>query len=311
MYFQNLDIQKKILKSIDDNGLAVIKNFLDDKKILDIKKKVTKRLNNINYLKIPSDIKAASKEGKKLITTTWLPKKYRKHYKNNQFKQPTGEIEKKVDKKILKKGYKFYSKHTNSIEFKDPLINFPEISKIVFNKKLFEIASKFLKESPYLGYVALRCHFKNNLPNNDFNLYHTDGRTKITKKNYQLLKFLIPFHLEKKQLIEFSQIIFKRSKMKTEDFYKFQYSKPNDLPKYLKKKIVNPKVMNGDGFFFDPDNYLHNAKKPNKLRIMLYVIFIKKKNYMIPKTKNILISKKFVNNLSPTLKKSAKFLNKV
>ena len=44
---------------------------------------------------------------------------------------------------------------------------------------------------------------------------------------------------------------------------------------------------------------------------MLYVIFIKKKNYMIPKTKNILISKKFVNNLSPSLKKSAKFLNKV
>ena len=41
---------------------------------------------------------------------------------------------------------------------------------------------------------------------------------------------------------------------------------------------------------------------------MLYLL---KKNYMIPKTKNILISKKFVNNLSPMLKKSAKFLNKV
>ena len=50
MYFQNLDIQKKILKSLDDNGLAVIKNFIDNKKILDIKKKVKKRLNNINYL---------------------------------------------------------------------------------------------------------------------------------------------------------------------------------------------------------------------------------------------------------------------
>ena len=42
MYFQNLDIQKKILKSLDDNGLAVIKNFLDNKIILDIKKKVKK-----------------------------------------------------------------------------------------------------------------------------------------------------------------------------------------------------------------------------------------------------------------------------
>jgi hypothetical protein len=311
MYFQNLDIQKKILKSINDSGLAVIKGFLKKKKILEIKSKVKKRLNNIDYLKIPSDIKAASKKKNKLKTADWLPKKYHKHYKLSQFKQPTGEIDVKVDKKILKKGYKFYSKFTNSIEFKDPLINFPELNDIIFDNKLFEVAKKFLNESPYLGYVALRCHFKNNLPNNDFNLYHTDGRTKTTKKNYKLLKFLIPFHLERKQLIEFSQIIFKRNKMKSEDFYKLQYSSFNDLPKYLKKKVVSPKVMNGDGFFFDPDNFLHNAKKPNKLRIMLYIIFIKQKNYMIPKTKNILIPKNFVSNLSPMLKKSAKFLHKV
>ena len=311
MYFQNLDIQEKILKAINESGLAVIKNFIDNKKILNIKNEVKKKINNINYLKIPSDIKAASKKGQKLKKALWLPKKYQKHYERDQFKQPTGEINTKVDKKILKKGYKFYSKFTNSIEFKDPLINFPEINEIIFNKKIFEIAKNFLDETPYLGYIALRCHFKNDLPNNDFNLYHTDGRTKITKKNYRLLKFLIPFHLEKKQLVEFSQIIFKRNKMKSEDFYKLQYSKFNDLPKYLQKKVVKPKVMKGDGFFFDPDNFLHNAKKPNKLRIMLYIIFIKKKNYMIPKTKKILISKKFVNNLCPMLKKSTKFLNKV
>lgn len=311
MYFQDLDSQKKILKSINETGLAVIKNFLNDKIILNIKNKAKKRLNNIDYLKIPSDIKAISKKKIKLKTISWLPKKYYNHFEGNQFKQPTGEIVKKVDKEILKKGYKFYSKFTNSIEFKDPLINFPEINKIIFNEKLFKIAKNFLNESPYLGYVALRCHFKNNLPKNDFNLYHTDGRTKITKKNYKLLKFLVPFHLEKKQLIEFSQIIFKRNKMKSEDFYKLQYSHYNDLPKYLKNKVVNPKVMKKDGFFFDPDNFLHNANKPNKLRIMLYIIFIKKKNYMTPKTKKILISKNFVNKLCPILKKSTKFLHKV
>ena len=31
MYFQSLDIQKKILKSINESVLAVIKNFLDNK----------------------------------------------------------------------------------------------------------------------------------------------------------------------------------------------------------------------------------------------------------------------------------------
>ena len=43
MYFQNLDIQEKILKAINESGLAVIKNFIDNKKILNIKNEVKKK----------------------------------------------------------------------------------------------------------------------------------------------------------------------------------------------------------------------------------------------------------------------------
>jgi len=311
MDFLNLKKKKKKKQILHKDGFVVIKNFLKIKTISKIQKDVKKKINNLSYLKIPSNIKAISEKKKTYKPASWLPKKYHTKFKGDQFKQPTGEINIKVKPHILKKGYKYYSKFTNSIEFKNPLINFTEINKIIFNKDLFAIAKTYLKSTPYLGYVALRCHFKNNLPNNDFNLYHTDGRTKITKKDFKLLKFLVPFHLEKKQLIEFNQVVYRRNKIKSEDFYKYQYSNKNELPRYLKNKIVKPNVKKGDAFFFDPDNFFHNATKPKKLRIMLYIIFIKKKNYMIPKTKKIFISRDIFNNLESSLKESARFLRKV
>ena len=77
---------------------------------------------------------------------------------------------------------------------------------------------------------------------------------------------------------------------------------------YLKKKIILPKVYTKDILFFDPDNFLHKAKKPNKLRIMLYIVFIKKNNYMISKTKKIKIKKKCYSLLTSKQKRFAKFL---
>ena len=72
--------------------------------------------------------------------------------------------------------------------------------------------------------------------------------------------------------------------------------------------IIIPKVQSQDILFFDPDNFLHKAKKPNKLRIMLYIVYIKKNNYMIPKTRKIKIKKKHFSQLPNKQKKFAKFL---
>ena len=63
--------------------------------------------------------------------------------------------------------------------------------------------------------------------------------------------------------------------------------------------------------FFDPDNFFHNAEKPKKLRLMLYLVYIKKNNYMISKTKKIKIKKKYFEKLDNSQKKFAKFLNKI
>ena len=307
MYFNSIK-PLDLVNSLNKNGIAVLKNYLSNETIETIKKKIPKLLNKSNLIKTASDIKEIKKNNFKNSNFYWLPKKFNKIFHGNQYKQPTGEITTKVSNSIMKKGYKFYSKYANSVEFKDPLVNVPEIQKIVFNEKLIKVAKKFLKTDPYLGYVAVRCHFKNNLPNIDFNLFHTDGRNKKTKDENKLIKLLAPFHLEKKQKIEFSIINVKRNKIKSEDYYKYQYSKASELPKYLKKKIIKPKVYKKDILFFDPDNFLHNAKKPKKLRIMLYIIFVKKNNYMIPKTKKIKIKKKYFRLFSPRQKKFAKYL---
>jgi len=307
MYFKDSK-SSRLVSSINKHGIAVLKNYLSNGIIETIKNKIPKMLNNLRLIKTPSNILEVKKNNFKNDNFYWLPKKFNKIFEGNRYKQPTGEVTVKVSKSILRKGYKYYSKYTNSIEFKDPLINFPEIQKIVFDEKLIETAKKFLKDDPYLGYVAIRCHFKNNLPGIDFNLFHTDGRNKKTKIQNKLLKLLVPFHLENKQKIEFSIIDLKRNLIKNADYYKYQYSRASELPKYLKNRIIKPQVYKKDMLFFDPDNFLHKAKKPNKLRIMLYVVFIKKKNYMIPKTKKIKIKKKHFNFLSSNQKKFAKYL---
>ena len=76
------------------------------------------------------------------------------------------------------------------------------------------------------------------MPDTDFQFFHTDSRNKITLKKDELLKFLIPFNLKKNEKNEFSQIIYKRNKIKNDDFYKLQYSKYSELPKYLKKNSL-------------------------------------------------------------------------
>ena len=204
-----------------------------------------------------------------------------------------------------------FTSRLNSIEFKDSLINFPEIIKIVFNENAIEVAENFLKSKVYLGYVALRCHFSNNLPVNDFNLFHTDGRNKVTQNKNRLLKFLVPFHLKNNEQIEFGQILFKRNKISSKEFYKLQYSKISKWPPKIKKFFLRPKVFSGDAHFFDPDNFFHNAIKPKKLRVMLYVVYIKNGNYMIDKTKKIKIKKSLFNNLSNKQRSFGKYLNLV
>ena len=313
IYFKNFSEKNYINKSLNRYGLSVIKNLINKETILKVKTKATRSLNQPSLLKKASCIypKYSKKNSNNLKKPNWLPKKYMNIFERGELKQPTGEMSKKLNGKEISKGYKYYGKLTNSIEFKDSLINFPEIIKIVFNENAIEVAENFLKSKAYLGYVALRCHFNNNLPGNDFNLLHTDGRNKVTQSKNKLLKFLVPFHLKNNEQIEFGQILFKRNKISSKEFYKLQYSKISKWSPKIKKFFLRPKVFSGDAQFFDPDNFFHNAAKPKKLRVMLYIIYIKSGNYMINKTKKIRIKKSLFDKLSNKQRFFGRYLNLV
>ena len=151
---------------------------------------------------------------------------------------------------------------------------------------------------------------KNNLPENCINFLHTDDHLnkKIIKKN-KLVKLSIPISTKEKYHTEYTHL--KINKFKIKNKIK-QYSKVKEIPKNLKKKLISPKINNVDGIFFDPDNFFHLAKKPKKnLRIIIYIVFIKKGNYLEKKASNLKIFKKDYLKLSSKSKKFCEFISKV
>jgi hypothetical protein len=182
-----LNEYKKIDLFLKKYGVAVVKNFIKKNDIDDVKKKAQYLLNCPKYLGPANNLKKMLKKNKNSV---------------NAFKNAILNLKNYLKFKDLSKGYKFYSKLTNSIEIINPLINFPVINKYIFNNSLIKISQHYLKKkSIKILYVALRCHFKNNLPISDFNFFHTDDRKFFSKKNNSFLKLLIPFHLNKNSKI--------------------------------------------------------------------------------------------------------------
>ena len=220
MYFKNFENKNQMTQSIRDNGILVLKNFLSKKNINEIKKKSENFLNKPNYLKVVpnekklSNIQKISKNLKKKNDLYWTSNKKDIVDDNLNLDIFKKKAKIKLNGKIIKKGFRYYGKFTNSIDVKDPLVNLLEINNIVFNKNLIRIASNFLKSEVFLGYALLRFHFNNNLPENDISYFHTDTRTKTTKSKNKLVKFTIPFHLKGHQKTEYNHILYSRKKMK-------------------------------------------------------------------------------------------------
>ena len=73
MYFSNLDKKKEIKKVLNQKGICVAKDFLNKKKILKIRNKVKKKLNDSKALKAPRDIKKTNERDNKpeLTSSSW------------------------------------------------------------------------------------------------------------------------------------------------------------------------------------------------------------------------------------------------
>jgi hypothetical protein len=287
-----------INKSLNKNGLTVIKSLIKIKDINNIRKKVKKLLNSPKYLGPAFNVKLASQN----------------QQMQSKLKGVAREINYKLSSSILRKGYKYYSKFTNSIEILNPLLNFSELNNYIFNNDVIAAAKRYLKTNdPKILYVAMRIHFPNNISENDVNFFHCDDRSFFTRNKNKLLKLLIPFHLKKRIKIEFNQLIISKNKMNISKklFQSLQYSKKEDFPKKFRKYFIKPKVRNQDAYFFNPDDFFHNAEKPKNLRIMLYIVFGKDNSYLVKKTKLIKINKKYFKQLPVNQKKFGSLLKTV
>lgn len=293
----------KTSDQLKNNGFYIIKNFVDQSIVKKIKSKTIKILNDTSHLMKAVNIsKVLETQKKNKLCEVMIHKK--KFF---------------ITKKEFSAGYKIYSKKTDSVEVKDPLILIPEFNELIFSEKIISVCKKFFKSSDmHLLYVAFRCHFKNNLPDAGLNFYHLDETYNKTIKSKALLKFSIPFHLklnEKTDKFEFNLITVNKKKIQIKHgkdiLKKMHYSSLNKFIPAIRKKNFTPKVTSGDCIFFDPINFFHNAVKPKKLRIMLYVVVGRKSNYISKKTKKIKMLKNDYNNLSKDQKNFAKLIKKI
>jgi hypothetical protein len=297
MYY-TIKNNNQINKSLNENGLTVIKSLIKIKDINNTKSKVKKLLNSPKYLGPAFNVKLASQNKQT----------------QSKLKGVTREINYKLSSSILRKGYKYYSKFTNSIEILNPLLNFSQLTNYIFHNDVIAVAKKYLKTNdPKILYAAMRVHFPNNISENDFNFFHCDDRSFVTKNKNKLLKLLIPFHLKKRIKIEFNQLIISKNKMNISEklFQSLQYSKKKDFPKKFNKYFIKPKVKNQDAYFFNPDDFFHNAEKPKNLRIMFYIVFGKDNSYLVKKTKLIKINKNYFKQLPINKKKFGSLLKRV
>lgn len=297
MYYA-IENNNQINRSLNKNGLTVIKSLIKTKDINNIKGKAKKLLNSPKYLGPAFNVKLAS-QNKQM---------------QSKLKGLARLINYKLSSGILRKGYKYYSKFTNSIEILNPLLNFSQLTNYIFHNDVIAVAKKYLKtKDPKILYVAMRVHFPNKILENDVNFYHCDDRSFVTNNKNKLLKLLIPFHLKKGIKIEFNQLIISKNKMNISKklFQSLQYSKKEDFPKKFRKYFIKPKVRNQDAYFFNPDDFFHNAEKPKNLRIMVYIVFGKSNSYLVRKAKLIKINIKYFKQLSVNQKKFGSLLKRV
>ena len=276
---------------IKKNGFLVVKKIIDENLIDQIYNSCKKKLNHTKYLIRPNYID--NKTCKKKL------------------QGPQNNIKIKINKNIIQKGYKFYSKFTKSIQFKNPLILFPQLAEYIVNDKVISFSKKFLNsKNPHILHVALTAWFPSKLPVSDINYLHFDGKIDTTNKE-KILKLTIPFHIAREKIQkEFQVLAVHKKKIGLKKFENLNYIKKESLPLKLKKNLKIPIAKKGDGIFFDPNNFLHLASKPRELRIILYIVIGDKKSYLIKNTKNTKINLVNYNILNRKSKKFVKYLTK-
>ena len=84
-------------------------------------------------------------------------------------------------------GSDHYRKLINYIDIKEPFVNIPATLQIAFNDTIMEIAERYLKTFPGVGYIKMRRSLVNSLGDFDTTYFHFDGNSVRTLKAFVYL----------------------------------------------------------------------------------------------------------------------------
>jgi len=249
---KNFKIDNKLIYQLENEGYFVIKKYFSKKVIQSINNKVNKLILNKNSFYPPRDIN---------------------YYKSNKraLKNPNGTLKVQLDDHSINKGYKYFSKLTNGVSYKDPLLYIRNLKKIFLKDKFIDLMNHLFEKKCNFGNIKLATYFRNKLPKNCINYFHTDDLASNGKKNCKTLKISIALNIENNKYSEYMHLPINRKNLN----FKKQYFEKSYLAQSIKKKIISPKIELGDIIVFDPSNFYHAAKKPTtKIRNILYLEFV-------------------------------------
>jgi hypothetical protein len=82
----------------------------------------------------------------------------------------------------MKKGEEWLRNRTNILQVDQPLLQFPELTRLALNPTVLDIAGAYLGALPLMSFAKIRKSFANKLPYFDTELYHIDGNSRSMVK---------------------------------------------------------------------------------------------------------------------------------
>jgi hypothetical protein len=239
-------VNSKHLKDLNEKGYTIIKNLFPNKIIDEIKIDFKKQIQELKNIHLPRDLRSKKKDKNNIVFS-------------------------KLDEKTFLSGEKKFKNLTDSIKLKDPLINIPKIINLLLNKKIKSITSNYFGCMPYLTFVKLVKTYKNNMKENDTQLFHIDDNS------VKLLKCFI--YLNDVNSKNDGPTYYIKGSFKNINKYwgkKLRWSEKELLNIYEKKNFIPIYAKKGDVILANTIAF-HRGIKPKKktdtslLPIMVYI----------------------------------------
>ena len=283
MHHSNINIE--IAELIRKDGVVIYENI---------------SLEKINFAKIRDEIQKSINERKIYYPKTSIDLSER--MKSNEdlkklYEKQSINGESNIPRIAYDSGEEVWRNITPLITIKDPLFNIKSISKIVFDKNIYDIAYSYLGEKPKIGFVKIKKSYKTT--NYSYNqIYHRDDNSK------KILKLLV--YLDCVSNIGGGFTYVKKSLIReNNDIY---YDEDFILKRYGSENIVNFYGKTGLSMLADTNGIHKEGISQDKDRLILIINFVTEEEYFGERFRQLIDFHTF-NQLDKTFKDMCQYMN--